>query len=260
MNRFVPVAVLASTIVALSGRPARADDPDAAAQANNPLANFRAFNLQNYHVGSLSEGGDATANTFWARYAQPMFGSLLRVSLPVQRTPTGPDTHRSGLGDLNAFLAYLFDTGNPALSVGLGPQLVAPTASEDETGAGKWQGGAAFVVFDARSPAVQYGGLVTWQASFAGDSDRADTNLLAIQPFYFVQAGGGLYVRGAPIWAFDLENDRYHVPMGLGVGKVIPTERVVYNGFIETQYTILDHGPGQPEEQLLLGLNLQFRN
>lgn len=258
MRKIRFLAAVLSTCAALAS-PADAADADAAAQANNPLANFRAFNLQNYWIGSLSEGGDATANTFWARYAQPMFGSLLRVSAPVNRTPTGADSHKSGLGDLDAFLAYLFDTGNPALSVGLGPQLVAPTASEDETGSGKWQGGAAFVVFDARSAAIQYGGLITWRASFAGDSDRADTNLLAVQPFYFTQAGGGLYVRGAPIWAFDLENNRYHVPMGLGVGRVIPTESVVYNCFLEGQYTILDHGAGQPEKQLLLGFNMQFK-
>ncbi len=244
MNHRTCLIVVA--LLAVAGTPsfAAAAEGDAAAQANNPLANFRAFNLHNYHVGSLSESGDATANTFWARYAQPMFGSLLRVSAPINRTPTGPSTHESGLGDLDAFLAYLFDTGNPALSVGLGPQLVAPTATKDETGTGKWQGGAALVVFDARSAAVQYGGLVTWRASFAGDSDRTDTNLLAVQPF---------------IWAFDLENDRYHVPMGLGVGKVIPTEGIVYNCFIETQYTILHDGAGQPETQLFLGFNMQFK-
>jgi hypothetical protein len=262
-RRRVPVATLAlvalATVAVFAPGTAGADDAEAAAQANNPLADFRAFNVHNYYIGSLSELGDATANTAWMRYAQPMFGSLFRLSLPISRVPTGAGTTVSGLGDLNAFLAYLVDTGNPALSFGVGPQLTLPTASETETGTEKWQGGAAVVIFDARSPTVQYGGLITWQASFAGEDTRADTNLLAVQPFYFFQAGAGLYFRGAPIWVFDLENDRYHVPLGLGVGKVIPAGNIIYNCFVETQYTILDDGAGQPETQLFLGVNMQFK-
>ena len=62
----------------------------------------------------------------------------------------------------------------------------------------------------------------------------------------------------APIAVFDLENDSYHVPVGLGLGRVIPTPSVVYNVFIEPQFTILDRGAGQPELQLFVGFNMQF--
>jgi hypothetical protein len=41
-----------------------------AAQANNPLANFTAVNLQNYYIGELTDP-DKDANQFWLRYAQP---------------------------------------------------------------------------------------------------------------------------------------------------------------------------------------------
>ena len=172
--------------------------------------------------------------------------------------PTGADTSTSGLGDFNVFAAYLFDTGNPAVSFGVGPQLTAPTATEDATGTGQWQAGLASVYFNAKSPRFQWGGLVTWQTDFAGDDDRAGTNLLALQPFYFLQLGKGLYLRGAPIMAFNLENNSYHVPVGLGIGQVIPTPNVVYNVFVEPQFTILDRGAGQPELQLFVGFNMQF--
>lgn len=58
---------------------------------------------------------------------------------------------------------------------------------------------------------------------------------------------------------FDLENDTYNVPIGLGVGKVIPTEKIVFNFIFEPQFTILSKGPGQPEFQLFMGLNMQFK-
>ncbi len=42
-----------------------------AAQANNPLANFTAFNLHNYYISQLSGPTDTTANNFVLRYAKP---------------------------------------------------------------------------------------------------------------------------------------------------------------------------------------------
>ena len=236
-----------------------AQTPDDAIQANNPLADLKAFNVQNYHIGSLSDGVGGNANTFWLRYAQPIGNVLVRASLPVRRVPVGGLDTESGLGDLDLFGAYLFDTGDPTRSYGLGPLVAGPSATEDSLGTGKWQAGVAGVYFDASSPIVQWGGLVTWQTDFAGDDTRADTNLLAAQPFLFVQLGNGLYLRGAPIWAFDIEAGDYHVPLSLGLGKVISAGSVVYNAFIEPQFTILDDGPGQPEFQLFMGLNLQFR-
>ncbi len=233
------------------------DSVSASAAANNPLADIQAFNLHNYYVPELS-GLDGTANTFWLRYAQPLGKWLFRGSLPVSRVPAGASASTSGLGDFNAFAAFLFDTGNPAVSFGVGPQLTAPTASEDETGSGKWQGGFAAVYFNAESPRFQWGGLVTWQTDFAGDDDRSGTNLLALQPFYFLQLGKGLYIRGAPIAVFNQENDSYHVPVGLGIGQVVPTPSVVYNFFVEPQFTILSRGRAQPELQLFVGFNMQF--
>ena len=59
--------------------------------------------------------------------------------------------------------------------------------------------------------------------------------------------------------AFNLETDDFHVPFGLSIGKVIPTETVVYNFFIEPQFTVLDRGPRQPEVQLYMALNMRSR-
>jgi hypothetical protein len=228
------------------------------ADANNPLAQFTAFNIHNYYIPTLTEMDDQNANTFWVRYAQPFGKWLFRASLPVSRMPTGDGTTTSGLGDFNAFAAYQLDLGKPGVSFGVGPLIVAPTASEDETGTGRWQGGLSAILFNARSSAVQWGGLVTWQTDFAGDDDRPGTNVLAIQPFYFVQLGKGLYVRSSAIMAFNLETDSYNVPVGLGIGKVVPTSGAVFNIFVEPQFTILDRGAGQPELQIFVGFNTQF--
>lgn len=251
--------LLGSLLVGLATAATAQDKGSEEAQANNPLADIVAFNIQNYYVPSLSELDDQNANTLWFRYAQPLGPFLMRASLPVNRVPTGSGTTTSGLGDLNANFFYLLDTGNPAVSVGIGPQVTVPTASEPETGADKYQAGVSAVLFNAKSRFVQWGGLVNWQASIGGSDNEPDTNFLAIQPFYFFQLGKGWYVRGAPVFAFNLETDDYHVPLGLGVGRVVPHGQTVYNFFIEPQFTVLDRGPAQPELQLFMGLNLQFK-
>jgi hypothetical protein len=267
MKNSTAVLTLGTFVVVLmtsSGAVVAQEGPSAAAQANNPLANMKAFNLQDYYIGELTESDDS-ANQFWFRFASPFSvantGWLLRVSLPINTYPAPPSGDKeTGLGDLNLFAAYLIDTGNPALSFGIGPQITAPTAGKDALGSGKWSAGFANVLFSATSPKFQYGYLLTWQASFAGDDDRADVNVAALQPFAFYQLGDGTYLRAAPIWVYNLENDNYSVPLGVGIGKVIKKNKVVYNFFVEPQFSVADDGPGQPEWLVFFALNLQFLN
>jgi hypothetical protein len=235
----------------------------AAAQANNPLANMRAFNLHNYYIGETSGPGDENANQFWMRYAQPFsLGKsawLMRASLPVNSFPTQANgAWETGLGDFNIFAAWLIPTKNPAISFGVGPQLTIPTATQDNLGSEKWSAGLANVLFDARSAKFQYGYLLTWQHSFAGESERADVNLGAFQPFGILQLGKGHYLRSTGIWVYNFENDGYSMPIGLGYGKVFKKGNTVYNAFIEPQYSVAYSDPGQPIWQVFIGLNLQF--
>jgi len=50
----------------------------------------------------------------------------------------------------------------------------------------------------------------------------------------------------AKIQAFNVQD--YYVPAG----------RTVFNVFVEPQFTVLSHGPGQPELQIFVGFNTQF--
>ncbi|MCE4564501.1 hypothetical protein INQ51_09275 [Maribellus sp. CM-23] len=259
MKRILPLLFIFCSSVLF----AQEEEGSSAAQANNPLANMTALNFHDYYIPKLADAsGDAYMNTAWIRFAKPLAGGklLFRLSVPMSTVgmPNGSGAINSanGLGDINAFLAYSF-VSNATTTVGAGPLLAFPTASDDALGAGKWQGGMAFVAFVAKSPVIQFGGLVTWQTSFAGDEDRNSTNMAAVQPFYFFQLGQGTYLRGAPIWAFDIENEAFHMPIALGIGKVVKAGNTVLNLFIEPQYSMLHKGT-QPQFQVLTGINLQF--
>lgn len=256
--RFLTTSVLILGFMLVGATQSGAAEPTAEelAKANNPLADIRAVNMQNYYVPTLFGLDGEVANTFWVRAAMPTGRVLWRASLPLKTVP-GMTEPLSGMGDIDIFGAYLM-IQDPKLTFGVGPQLVMPTAGKDELGTGKWQMGLAAVAFAVPSPMLQYGALVTWQTSVAGDEDRRDTSVIASQVFGMWQLGGGKYLRSAPLWVFDLRTGYYSVPFGFGVGQVTKVNNTVFNIFIEPQFTILHNGVGQPAFQIFTGLNMQF--
>jgi hypothetical protein len=234
---------------------------DSLKQANNPLATFRSINFHNYYTPEIS-GSDDTSNALWMRYSQPldMFGGswLIRASLPLLRSTLASGDTASGLGDSNVFATYLFDTGNPSISFGVGPILGLPTATGDIPSNDQWSAGVASIFFDSRSHVFQWGGILTYQHGFGSSASGNDTNILALQPILMLQLGGGYYLRSVGIWQFDLESNNYNVPIGMGIGRVIKTQKTVLNFFVEPQFTVMSRGAGQPEVQLFFGFNTQF--
>ena len=254
------VAMLAVT--SLFAEDAKPKTGGSDAQANNPLANFTAFNIHNYYIGDVTET-DKDANQAWMRFAKPFtLGDtnwLFRASLPINSYAENlVGDMETNIGDLNLFAAYMIDVGNPAISFGFGPQLTLPTSTGGLLDSEKYSAGLVNVLFNAESKVFQYGYLLSWQGSFAGESDKPDVNLGAFQPFVFYQLGGGTYLRSAAIMYKNFENETYSVPIGLGVGQVFKTDDVVYNLFVEPQVSVADDGPGISRWQVFLGLNMQF--
>lgn len=226
--------------------------------ANNPLANFTAFNIQNYYYANLA-GTDEISNTTWLRFVSPIGKKIiLRASAPINtRIPAGDTVYKSGMGNINVFAAYVLSKPTASSTVGIGPLVVAPTLA-DNLGSNKWQLGGAFVYFNAKSAQIQWGGLVTYQHSVGGSSEDPTTNVAVVQPFYFFQLGKGTYLRGAPIWLFDIENDKINIPFGLGIGKVVKVNRILFNIFLESQFTIYNKGQNLPLFALFGAINMQF--
>lgn len=259
--------VLASAAIAsLSGTPtyAQSDAARAAAQANNPLADITAFNIQNYYISEFTGPGNQSGNQFVLRYAKPVtIGNsnwLIRASLPYNSFPVGTGGSTvNGVGDFDIFAAYQIDVGHPSVSFAVGPQVIAPTATDDRLGSDQWQLGLANVYFNARSTKFQFGYLLTWRGGVGDTNGRERVSLGAFQPFVFYQLGKGWYTGGAPIWTYNFKNDNYSVPIGIRVGKVFKRNDTVFNLFIEPQWSVYDRGDGQPKKQVYFALNMQFQ-
>ena len=256
------VVIIASLFTLAANIQAEDVDTKVAVQANNPLANMRALNFHNYYIGDLT-GSDYSANQAMLRYAQPLsLGNtqwLLRATLPVKSFPVktnGATQH--GLGDFNIFAAYLIDVGKPSVSFGVGPMLDLPTATDEKLGTKKYSAGVANVLFNATSKRFQYGYLLTYSHSFAGDSNSDTVNLGAFQPVMMLQLGKGTYLRSTGIWSKDFEHNTYTIPLGLGIGQVLKHGKTAFNVFIEPQYSVADKGEGISKWQIFTALNLQF--
>ncbi len=248
---------------------AQTDAEKAAAQANNPLANMKALNFHFNYITNLTNS-DMKVMSANIRYAQPIGKFLIRASLPTW-TYNSPSTNSSltGIGDLNFFATYLFSDASDPVQIGFGPNINIPTASGTSTGAlddailgaNNWQVGAAAVIFVAKNPQFQWGGLITYLNGVGEDSvnpDQDNEQLGALQPFYFFQLGKGLYLRGAPIWTFNLRDEAINMPLGIGMGKVVKMGNTVVNLFIEPQFSLYSKGANQANFQIFGGINTQF--
>lgn len=251
--------LVSAAVVCAQEAPKQAIDASTMAKANNPLADMNAFNLHNYYSPSLYSVPNQTANTMFLRGIMVAGRQIIRATLPFSTAPTGLNSSISGIGDLVIFDAIVITGKESPSTIGVGPLLVCPTASDDALGANDtWQGGAAFVAVKPIGMGNIVGGLVTWQTDFAGGDERIDTNVMTAQCFLTMNVGGGWYIRSSPLALLDFENDRYLVPLGLGVGKVLKLGGAVVNVFIEPQPTVYYKGGGMPAMQVFVGMNFQF--
>ncbi|WP_276119958.1 hypothetical protein [Pararhizobium qamdonense] len=230
--------------------------------ANNPLTPKITINFHNFYIPEFIDvPQDKHANQFLLRGLIPsdVFGlpQLIRFTLPIATSPQASGGYVTGIGDLTLIdLFMLPKIGDVTLAAG--PVLVLPTATEDELGSGKWQAGAAGVIVAPQSWGL-FGGLVTYQASFAGSDLRDGVNLLTVQPIVNINLDQGFYLRSTATWNFNMEAGTSYIPVGFGIGKVFQLEKgITMNAFIEPQYTIWHDGPGAPRWQIFAGLNFQF--
>ncbi len=255
--RPILIALLVAALPAIAD--AQSPSSEQMNEANSPLTSKVTLNLHDYYTSDFYELDDSDANQVLFRGVLPhrLLGlpQILRGTMPLVTSPDEPSGSVTGSGDLNLYNLFIVETGG--FDLGFGPQLTAPTASDDRLGTGKWQAGVAGVAI-APLPWGLLGGLVTWQHSFAGEDDRGTQNNLTTQPFIIFNLPDGYYLRSTAIMSFDLERGDYVVPIGLGGGKVWNLGRgTTLNAFVEPQYSVAHEGV-QPKFQVFLGLNLQF--
>ena len=170
---------------------------------------------------------------------------------PVQE-PSGPQApvdlfsgRTTGLGD--SYYVGLFspskgtEVGAGSFLWGAGFDLSAPTATEDVLGSNKWSAGpSALGVY--MGPKWKVGALGMHYWDFAGDSDADDVNLTNLQYFVYYSLNETTSIGASPNiianWEQNSDN-RFTVPVGLGINKTFQFGKVPVRIGIEAHYSAI---------------------
>lgn len=188
--------------------------------ANDPTASLMSFQIQNLYVGDYHLLDDEHGNTILLRSAVPFkTGSVKHIARGTLPLITSSPSDKSGMGDLVLFDLIVFDESWGRW--GMGPVLLAPTASEEELGSEKWAAGPA-VGFVAHNQKLMWGLFNQNLFSFAGDNDRTDVDVSIIQPILHYGLPNKWSVGFSDMsTTYDWEANKWTaLPLGLSISKL----------------------------------------
>lgn len=220
--------------------------------AQNPVANLISIPLQNnfnfgvgpqdkmQYVGNIQPVIPIHATESW--------NVITRTIVPfVYQPELAPGVGEVfGLGDIQ-FTAFLSPAKPGEFIWGVGPILQVPSGTDDSISQGKWAAGPSAVVLKMEGHWV-YGALANYLSSFAGQSDRGAVSQWLIQPFVNYNMADGWYLTTAPIITANMmadSSDRWTVPLGGGVGRLIRVDKLPVNFSLQGFYNVAhpDAGP-----------------
>ena len=228
---------------------ARADE--LAKMLANPVANL--WSLQ-FEFNNFQLTNDRWNNNLYFQPVMPV--SLTKdinlITRPVitvydsvpYNTSTGAEARTTNFGDWTQL--ELFSPANSGhWLLGAGPTFIFPTAGSVYTGQGKFQVGPALVVaYQTKSYILGVFPQQWW--SYAGDANRANTSQMNIQPLiqFFISGGWNVGYSGNILANWEAPSDnRWTVPIGVDVGKVVKFGRMPVKIAIAGQYMVTQPGP-----------------
>lgn len=204
------------------------DEMSLAKASQNPIADLVSLPIEddiNPDVGAFNR----TQNELSFKPVDPFpigggWNLVLRTIVPFylpQPFPIEISGQVNGIGDINPSL-FLVPPAMGEFMIGLGPTLLAPTASHTITGTGKWCTGPTGVIVWTHK-AIVAGVLVTQKWSFAGEQYRSKVSQLTLQPFFNYNLKKGWFLFTNPILSENWDaspHNHWTVPVGGGAGRV----------------------------------------
>jgi hypothetical protein len=212
-------------LLALIGGAAWPDETELAQQVQNPISSLIAVPFQlNVQGGMGSFQRAQLVLNIEPVIPIPLKGDWILVPRLITPFISQPDIARPqgstwGLGDLNPQI-YVAVSLPRGFTVGLGPTIVIPTATDAALGAGKLSLGPSAVVVWIRK-AIVVGALVNNAWSIAGDRARTNVNTFFLQPFFSLILPRHTFLFTAPEVTGDWIHHDWVVPVGAGAGVIV---------------------------------------
>jgi hypothetical protein len=253
-------------VYAEEAAPEKADHGDLTKKTQNPISDLISVPFEsNWFLNSGPK--DKVQYVMNVKPVYPLklnddWNLILRGIVPIISQPqlTSGGDRENGLGDI--FLQGFFSPEKKWRNIiwGMGPALSLPSATDDRLGTEKWSVGPSAVALTMEGPWV-YGALVQNVWSVGGVSDRDHVNSFLLQPFVNYNFKSGWYLSSNPVitanWDVDDSDDRWTVPLGGGVGKVIKLGKLPINFAVRTFYNV-EKPSGGPNWQVQFSATLLF--
>ena len=162
------------------------------------------------------------------------------------------------LSDITSGL-YFSPDNQSILQWGVGPAFLFPAAKDQSVGTGKWGAGPAVGVF-VEPGKWTLGVQLSDVKSFAGDRNRPDVHYASLQYHATYNLPKGWYVTTAPQTAADWTappEDRWLMPVGLGVGKARTFGKRQVSGELDGYYNVV-HPATLPYPKWIITLQFTF--
>lgn len=210
-----------------------------AATANNPAAPIIQIQFQSwYHPaydGTSGQGNDLLFRPIVPFYSKGFIpSSIVRLAVPLTSTPDG----RTGLGDIQ-LIAFGFPGYHPGsrFKVGIGPVIVAPSATNRFAGQGQWQVGPSVVFIFTGVKNLVAGVITDNPITVTGERSRAGINAATIEPLIVKTFGKGYFFRFDPYWSFNWkEHGSAVLPMNLAFGRLLAIHGQMINAYIQPEF------------------------
>ena len=227
MYRFMASLLLLASSQSILAQEQNFDMSELEIELANPLAYLPLVPLQlNYNFAH----DDSTVVNTVSRF-QPVFALnsdqwtfVNRFIAPYITSETTKElvtTQASGFGDVT-YQLYITPKHTSGVILGGGFLLSMPTGMGDTISSGKWGAGPTFSIISA-TPMFTMGALLYQNWSIAGDNDRAEVNLLTIQPIFSYRLGNLWSISPFNDITLDstLDGQKWNVPLGLQVSKLL---------------------------------------
>jgi len=229
-------------------------------QYQNPLARYTRVQIEDN--AQFGFGPDNEVLNFFR--LQPLIPFQLnqqwdlvtRFVVPIVHQPWPEST--DGLSDI-AMQVFLTPAQTGKLIWGIGASFLFPTATDEMIGTEKWSAGPAAAMVYINGHWI-IGAVAQNVFSFAGDDGRQDVNAMTVRPIVNYTLPNGWYLTSSPTIAADWkadEKNRWLVPVGGGVGKILTIGRQQMSAVVESYYHARSPEIG-PDWQLRLQFTLLF--